>query len=60
MDAYEKKVRRLVKTIDDFFETRGANAQDLQEQIGWINAYHRKLDAERHDEAEKRQFKLKL
>lgn len=60
MDNYEKRVRRLLKTIDDFFETRGSNALDLQEQINWINAYHKKLDAERHDEAEKRQMKLKL
>lgn len=60
MDNYEKRVRRFMKTLDEFFESRGANAQDLQEQMNWIDSYHKKLDAERLDEAEKRQMKLKL
>lgn len=60
MNNYEKRVRKLIKTIDLFFECKGMNAQDLQEQIDWLNAYHKKLDAERYDEAEKRQMKLKL
>lgn len=58
METYEKNVRRLVRTIDEFFELKGANAAELQRQIDWLRSYHDALDRERKDKAERLQTRL--
>jgi len=60
MEQYERKVRTFLKTLDMFFDTRGLNAEELDRQKRWLEAYHEKLDRQRNDEAERLQTKLKL
>lgn len=55
MKEYERHVRGLIKSIDDFFSSKGMNAVELYRNIEWLKAYHKRQDEERR---EKGQLKL--
>lgn len=55
MCEFENRVRRLLKSIDLFFETRGFNAAELDKEKKWLEAY---LNEKERKDADDRQLKM--
>lgn len=55
MSEFEKRVRRLLGTIDQFFESKGFNAAELDKEKKWLEAY---LNEKEQKDADKRQLNL--
>lgn len=55
MSEFERRVRRLLRTIDQFFESRGLNAAELDKEKKWLEAY---LDEKDQRDADDRQLRI--
>lgn len=56
MKSYSLQVRRYRKAVDKFFESQGANRQEMLELASWLDAYHKKEDEEKNDRLQRKLF----